>query len=57
MLGGAPEADGRLVALGRDAATLLHATRSVSIYHDEGFFGLDGIARLYGAMRSCVEAG
>ena len=57
MLGGAPEADGRLIALGRDAATLLHTTRSVSIYHDEGFFGLDGIARLYGAMRSCVEEG
>ena len=57
MLGGAPEADGRLVALGRDAAALLHATRSVNIYHDEGFFGLDGIARLFDAMRSCVEEG
>lgn len=57
MLGGAPEADGRLVALGRDATALLHATRSVNIYHDEGFFGLDGIARLFDAMRSCVEEG
>ena len=55
MLGDSATPGTGLVALGRDASALLHAEHAVNIYHDEGFFGLDGIARLFDAVRARVE--
>lgn len=43
------------VALGRDAAFLLHADHSPDMYHDEGLFGYDGIEKLMDSIAACME--
>lgn len=43
------------LAIGSDAAFLLHAQHTVDLYHDEGFFGYQGIERLARAMVDAVE--
>lgn len=43
------------LAIGQDAAFLLHARHVVDLYHDEGFFGYDGIALLMDAIAEAVS--
>ena len=45
------------LAIGQDAAFLVQANHAVDLYHDEGFFGYDGVARLMDAMAAAVESG
>ena len=43
------------VALGRDAAFLLRAAHTPDMYHDEGFFGYQGIFALMDGITGCVS--
>lgn len=44
------------IAIGQDAAFLLHATHAVDAYHDEGLFGYEGVERLMRAMVRAVDS-
>ncbi len=44
----------RCICLGRDAAFLLRAEHTPDMYHDEGFFGYQGISALMRAMAACL---
>ncbi len=44
----------RCICLGRDAAFLLRAEHTPDMYHDEGFFGYQGVAALMRAMVACL---
>ena len=44
----------RCICLGRDAAFLLRAEHTPDMYHDEGFFGYQGIAGLMRSMVACL---
>lgn len=45
------------LAIGQDAAFMLHAAHAVDVYHDEGLFGYHGIERLMRAMADAVRPG
>lgn len=45
------------IAIGRDAAYLLRARRVVDAYHDEGYFGFEGVERLMDALCAACGAG
>ena len=44
----------RCICLGRDAAFLLRAEHTPDMYHDEGFFGYQGIAGLMRSIVACL---
>lgn len=43
------------IAIGRDAARLLQSRAVVDMYHDEGYFGFEGIVRLMDEIRAAWE--
>lgn len=45
------------IAVGSDAAFLLKTDRAVDIYHDEGFFGFQGIVALMDGLRVAAARG
>lgn len=45
---------GACVALGSDAAFLLKTDRMVDIYHDEGYFGFQGVVSLMDGLRAAA---
>lgn len=44
------------LSVGRDAAFLLRATHMVDMYHDEGYFGYDGVRKLAEGMIAAMES-
>jgi nitrogenase molybdenum-cofactor synthesis protein NifE len=42
------------ISLGRDAAFLLRAEHTPDMYHDEGFFGYQGVTRLMRQLIACL---
>ena len=54
---GVPRAtrDADWVAVGSDAAFLLEAPHAVDMYHDEGFFGFQGVKALMEGLSAAVE--
>jgi nitrogenase molybdenum-cofactor synthesis protein NifE len=45
------------LAIGADAAFLMGATRVVDMYHDEGYFGYQGIERLMNEVTAAMGEG
>ncbi|WP_165054852.1 MULTISPECIES: nitrogenase component 1 [unclassified Adlercreutzia] len=46
-----------LLAVGADAAACFDAHATVDMFHDEGCFGFDGVARLYDALARAARQG
>lgn len=47
--------DGQWIAVGGDSAFVLKTSRTVHMYHDEGFFGFQGVVALMDALVAAVE--